>query len=126
VRGSAFGLALLAGAIATAGCAGIGPPAELVAAAESSLQRAEEANAQRYAPLELYQAREKLEEAKTALRAERHAEARRLAEQASVQAELAEALAETGRTRRSADQLRQSVQALEAELRFSMGEEPKP
>jgi hypothetical protein len=55
--------------------------------AESMVRQAEEAGAQEYAPLELRNARKKIEQAKTFVDDEQYAKATRLTEEASVDAE---------------------------------------
>ena len=74
-----------------AGCASTPPPEAELAAAEVALEEAVEAEAASHAPTLLQQAQEKLARARGAVEAERYVEARRLAEQAAVDAQLAEA-----------------------------------
>lgn len=74
-------------------CASVPPPNDALSTAEVALDQAIEAQAASYAPHELQPALEKLELAKRSLARERYEEARRFAEQARVDARLAEALA---------------------------------
>ena len=76
------------------------------------MRLAAEARADELAPMDLQRAKEKLEQAMTAMAAGKHTEARRLAEVANVEAELAEARAEAENTRLAADSLRRRGDAL--------------
>jgi len=79
------------GLIALAGCAGTPPPRLEISAAEVAVREAEEADAATHAAALLQQARDKLAFARQAVAEEDYIEARRLAEQAEVDAQLAEA-----------------------------------
>ena len=88
-------LCVAAWLIAVSGCSVIKkPPAETLANAESSMRSAREARADELAPGDWRSAREKLERAKRAMADRNYDQARRLAESAQVEAELAEAKAE--------------------------------
>jgi hypothetical protein len=106
---------LLAGIVFTAGCATVGAPYEQIASAELAIRRADEANAQQYAPLELRIAREKLDGARQALDDENAEEARRLSEQSLVDAQLAETKAQTAQALATTAGLRESIEALRDE-----------
>lgn len=82
------------------------PPREQLTAAELAVQEAEEADATALAPEPLLQAREKLARAQET---EDPVRARRLAEQALIDAQLAEARARAEMARRNLDELRESV-----------------
>ncbi len=100
-----------------AGCASVPPPTDAVAKAELSLRKAEQAGAAQVAPLDLRQAREKLQEARNQMNESDTAEeARRLAEAADVQAQLAEAKAIEAKAIRNREQARKSVEILRQEL----------
>jgi hypothetical protein len=102
------------------GCAGFmaEPPAETLAKAELGLRSATEAKAGDFAPLDLQSAREKIDQSKRAMASERYEEARRLAERAQVEAELAEARAEAEIMRHAVEELRKSA-AFRTEARDS-------
>lgn len=87
------------------GCSMTKPPTDILARAELSARSADEAKAEELAPVDYKNARDKLAKAKLAMAAERYDEARRLAESAQVDAELAEAKAEAEIVRLAADQL---------------------
>jgi hypothetical protein len=102
-------------AIGLAACASMPIPNEKIAVARASVQRAEQAGAPELAPVEMAIARDKLVRAERAA-ADRAAEpANRLAEQANVDARLAEATAEQQRSRMAAIEFEASMQALRSE-----------
>lgn len=88
-----------------------------IAKADAALSQADLGAAATHAPLELRLAREKLARAEEELRDERYTEARRLAEQALVDVQLAEAKAQSAEARAAADDLRRGVQTIENEAR---------
>ncbi|MGH6921178.1 MAG: DUF4398 domain-containing protein [Geminicoccaceae bacterium] len=104
---------------ALAACASVPAPLQDVAAAERAVQAAADADAARLAPAAYDQARGKLEAAKTALQARQHLQARQLAEQALVDAELA------GITAR-AEEAAQAAARLRAEIGDSGGSAGQP
>lgn len=87
-----------------------------MADAETSLQRAREAKAADYAPLELTQAEERMRSARQAMYNEDYTEARRLAQEAQVRANLAEARSRSVQTQKATQEIRQSVEALRRDL----------
>jgi len=98
-------------------CAGK-PPATTVSQmsqAELAVQQASKSKAPDYASLELYTAREQFAGAQEALHQKEYTQARRWAERALVNAQLAETKAEAEQTRRAAAELRQSIEALRRE-----------
>jgi Domain of unknown function (DUF4398) len=108
-----IGAAMLPG---LAGCAsGPAPDAEM-GAAELALSQAEDAEAAARAPAPYALARDKLERARDAMADGENLEARRLAEQALVDAQLAEAEARSAVARENAAELRQSIETLREEL----------
>jgi Domain of unknown function (DUF4398) len=102
--------------VGLAACASDPAPEAELAAAEVALDEAEEANApaQASGPYEL--ARDKLDRAREAVEDDDMVEARRLAEQALVDAQLAEAQARSEVARQNAAELRASIEALRDEL----------
>lgn len=105
-------------AAALLACSTTTPPIDAVSTAEQALNRAIEAQAGTYAPLELRLSREKLDQAKAALREqdkEHYKDARRLAEQAGVTARLAEAKAQSQVARQEAQAIRETIDSLERE-----------
>src|SRR4029434_8956684 len=84
------------------GCSTIGPPKDSVAAADLAVREANKSKAPQYSPLELRRATCKLDESKRAMDKEEYIRARRLAEEALVDAQLAEAKAASEDARRTA------------------------
>jgi Domain of unknown function (DUF4398) len=120
--GSAFhvgwrGLMIGAGmGLGIAACAGEPAPEAELAAAEVAVEDAEEANAPAQAPGPYELSRDKLERAREAFDDGDNLEARRLAEQARVDAQLAEAEARSEVARQSATDLRTAVETLQDEI----------
>jgi hypothetical protein len=84
-------------------------PHEALSTADLALARARTAGAADYASIELARAEAKLEAAHAAVQAKAHERARTLAEQALVDAELAEVMAQTAHEKASATRLRERV-----------------
>lgn len=76
--------------IAMTGCASIPPPTEQIAVSKAALTRASSAGSNEYAPVELRSATEKMSAAELAMAKEDFRRAQQLAEQAQVDAKLAE------------------------------------
>ena len=111
-RAAAAGAAL---AISLAACATTPIPNEKIAVAKASVQRAEQSGAPELAPVEMAAARDKLVRAEKAA-ADREAEpANQLADQADIDARLAEATAQQQRARKAAMEFDASMQALRNE-----------
>jgi Domain of unknown function (DUF4398) len=112
----AKGAAVAAAAVwMLAACASTPIPNEKIAVAKASLQRAEQSGAPELAPVELASARDKLSRAEKAA-ADRDAQpATMLAEQANVDAQLAEATATQQRSHKAATEFDASMQALRTE-----------
>jgi hypothetical protein len=101
--------------VALAACASNPVADEKIAVAKSSLQRAEGSGAPEFAPVELATARDKLARAEKA-NAERNLQpASALADQANVDAQLAEATAQKQRSHTAAIEFDASMQALRQE-----------
>ncbi|MDP1690822.1 MAG: DUF4398 domain-containing protein [Burkholderiaceae bacterium] len=109
---SALGLLALLGACASKG---IAPVAELTTA-RASIAQAESAGALEAAPVELLAARDKLGKAEASAREERFDEARRLAQRAEADAELAERKARAVKARAAAAELARSNDLLRKEI----------
>lgn len=112
-----FHLAVLAlpALLIVSGCSGRRPVAE-IAQAEQAVRHAQTTSeADRYAPVELTAAEQKLALARRAMKDRDYEDARRLAEQALADAQLAEAKAESEVARAQAVRTRQDIQALQVE-----------
>jgi hypothetical protein len=97
------------------------PPVGEMSAAQTAVTAAEQANAAQHAPAELDRARDKLVRAQAAMQQDDNSDARRLAEQALVDARLAEARARAEVARQNAEQVQSSVDALRSEARGDAG-----
>jgi hypothetical protein len=108
-------IAAVALALGVAACASTPVPNEKIAVAKASVQRAEQSGAPEFAPVEMAAARDKLARAEKAA-ADHDAEpATQLAEQANVDARLAEATAQQQRSHKAAMEFDASMQALRSE-----------
>ncbi|MFO7800241.1 DUF4398 domain-containing protein [Rhodohalobacter sp.] len=100
----------------TGACASMNPPTQQLTETETMIRQADQIGAGDYAPLEIRQARQKLEQARVAYNNEDYEEAARLAEQAKVDAELAQIKTLSGKTQLAVRELRESIRLLEEEL----------
>ena len=107
--------ALAAVLIAMSGCASTPIPNEKIAVAKASVQRAEQSGAPELAAVEMAAARDKLARAEKAAAAREGQPANQLAEQADVDARLAEATAQQQRSHKAAVEFDASMQALRNE-----------
>ena len=113
-------IAVLIAAALMAGCATQSErPTQEMTRAQTLIDQAEKAGAQRYAAAQLEQARAKLDEAKAADRKGRHDDAQQRANEAAADAELAVALADSGEAQRAATEVQQSVETLRNEAQRS-------
>lgn len=98
------------------GCATSGPPPEQeLAQAEQKVAAARQSNASEFAALELRTAEDKLEQARAAMDEEDYVTARRLAEAALADAQVAESKARSQSTVNAAEELSQSIETLRRE-----------
>ncbi len=107
--------ALAAAAWGMTACATSPIPNEKIAVAQASLQRAEQSGAPELAPVEMSAARDKLQRAEKAVADHDALPATNLAEQADIDARLAEATAEQQRAHKAATEFDASMQALRQE-----------
>jgi hypothetical protein len=107
--------ALLVGLLVAA-CTNSRPQTEYVEYAEKAIRQAEHDGAADYAPLELRVARDKLSQVQAAVDAGDGRRAGDLAEQCSVDAELASEKARTAAVRERAQRLRDSIKILNEEI----------
>ncbi len=110
-------IGLAAGLVALSGCAATTPHEGPLKMAETAIAHAERNDAPTLATDELERAKSKLAQARRAVEAEDYARAKRLAEQAELDAELADLKARTARTRQTLAEVRASVDALIDALR---------
>lgn len=98
-----------------AGCSTTPAPVAEIAAAKAAVERAEQPAA-RHAPDELLSAQRKLTAAQSALRSEDYDRARRLADEAAMDARLAMAISESSQARLSLEQVKEGITTLKQEL----------
>ncbi len=109
-------VALLALAGSLAGCASQTVPTDQIAVAERAVEGAERAGAVEMAPVEMRNAREKLQAARSAAN-QRDAELTdRLAQQAELDAQLAEATARAEKSDRTVKEVEDGLRALQREI----------
>lgn len=113
-------------AMGLAACASSPIPNERIAVAKAAVQRAEQAGAAESAPVELSTARDKLQRAEKAAADHDGKPATMLADQANVDAQLAEATAQENRSHKAAMELDASLQALRQESARSSQPPPPP
>lgn len=110
-----FAAVCTAAVIGLAACASSPIPNEKIAVAQASVARAEQSGAPEYAPVELSTARDKLQRAQKAAANNDAQPATMLAEQADVDAQLAEATAQQHKSHKAATELDSSLRALSQE-----------
>ena len=104
-------------ALALAACASTPPPPnEQMAVSTAAVAHAVAAGGPEYAPVEMRLARDKLQRATVALTVKDNAGAQSLAEQAQLDAQLAEAKAESAKARKAAEALQEGSRVLREEL----------
>ena len=109
-------LSVWAAVVSLAACAAVPAPVEELAVAEAAVAHAAAAGAQELAPSEMGMARDKLNRAKLMVNAQDPQQARRLAQQAQLDALVAEAKAESAKARRAADEVSAASRALREEM----------
>ena len=109
---AAIGLA----AVVMAGCASAPKPTEQIAVSNSAITNAARAGGTEYAPVEMAAARDKMARANQAMAKEDYEDARRLAEEAQVDARLAEKKAESAKARQAALAMSEDIRVLREEI----------
>jgi hypothetical protein len=100
-----------------AGCAAQVPaPEKQVTLAAQSIAQAESSGAVEFAPVEIKSARDKLSQAKIAMDSEENLKAKRLADEAMVDANLAEAKARSAKSQKVVEELKESIRVLQQEM----------
>lgn len=109
----------VAAAVFMAGCASTPTnpaPTEQMAVSKAALNSAASAGGNEFAPLQLKSAMEKMDGAEQAIAKKDYVRARQLAEQAQVDAQLAEAMARSAKAQKAADALQEDSRVLRQEL----------
>lgn len=106
----------LATAVLIAGCAGAPPPLEQMAVSRVAVKNAGSAGGNEFAPLPLKSAMAKMDSAERAMAEENYILARRLAEQAQVDAQLASATARSVKAQKAVSTLQEDNRVLRQEI----------
>lgn len=107
---------IAAAAIFMAGCANTPAPIEQMAISRAAVSNASSAGGNEFAPLQLKSAMEKMDGAERAMAEKNYVRARQLAEQAQVDAQLAEATARSAKSQKAADALQEDSRVLRQEI----------
>jgi len=110
-----FKFPIVCGVLAVTGCSAARPPEAAVGQAELAVRQAAESKAPVYAPSEFRIAQEKSLGAQRAMSEEEYDYARRLAEQAVVDAQLAQARAGAAEAQKNVEEVRKTMNALQSE-----------
>ncbi|MDO9139135.1 MAG: DUF4398 domain-containing protein [Methylobacter sp.] len=113
IRG--IGLTVAVAAV-TVGCASLPPPTEQMAMSKLTVSNAGSAGGSEFAPLQLKSALDKMDAAERAMAKEDYLNARQLAEQAQVDAELASVMARSAKAQKAAGALREGIRVLRQEI----------
>lgn len=103
-------------AVVIAGCASVPKPTEQIAVSNSAITNASLAGGNEYAPVEMRNAQHKMDRANKAMAREDYDDARVLAEQAQVDARLAEKKAESAKAQKAAAVMNQDIRVLREEI----------
>lgn len=99
-----------------AGCATSSAPTEQMALSRAAVDTALNAGGNEYAPVQLQTAMNKMDAAEKALAREDYAEARKLAEQAEVDAKLASAMARSAKAQKASAAVQDDIRVLRQEI----------
>lgn len=113
---SVFALSALAIVATVGGCASEPKPTAQLVRASTLVSAAEKSEAQHFAAADLQRARDELSNAQTAESAGKNDSARRYAERAAADADLASARAASGKAQQSAEQVRHSLDTLREQI----------
>ena len=103
-------------AMALTACASAPPPTEQMAVSTAAVANAVGAGATELAPNEMKSARDKLDRAQVAMGAKDYGSARALAQEAQVDAGVAQAKAQSAKARKAAEAVREDSRALNEEM----------
>lgn len=113
---------LAAATLTLAGCGSAPKPRTELALTSTALQNAELAGAREHAPIELRTANEKNVAANSAMKKEEYEKAKRLSEQALVDAEFARAKAEAEKSRLALQEAEGNIDLLRTEMKRTSAE----
>lgn len=111
---------------ALSGCASAPIPTEQFAVSQSAIESATAAGAPEYAPLDIKNARDKLTAAQRAVDKKEYPAAAALAEEAAVDAKLAETKAESAKAQKSVSELQGNLRTLMDEINRNSQQQTSP
>lgn len=97
-------------------CGSTKPPTDEIARTQAAINQAEQVGARNYAPLELREARKKLDQARQLIDQKQYERARRMADQAEVDAQLAESKTLSEKAQKAVRELKESIRILKEEI----------
>jgi hypothetical protein len=103
-------------ALLLSSCVSVPPPTDQMTSAKAAITDAISAGAPEFAPTEMKRAQSKLDDASAAMAAKEYVRARRLSEQAELDAKLASIKARTLKVQREVADHEQNIRALQSEL----------
>ena len=109
-------LPMIVGIGVISACGSTNPPTQQITETRMVIEQAEQEGAQEYAPLEIRNAKIKLQQAREAVEAKDHEKATRLLEHARVDAELAQTKAVSAKSQKAAAELKEGIRVLKEEL----------
>lgn len=109
------GLPLMCGVLGLIGCSSARPPTASIAQAELAIEQAAKGKASVYAPADLQMARDKMRSAERSVSDEDYDKAQYLAEQATIDAQRAEARANASEAMQNEQEVRKTIDALRSE-----------
>lgn len=115
-RSAPLAMTLAVALVALAGCASTPPPTEKLAVADAAVQRANTTSTSESSAVELKIATNKLAAARQAMAAKDYELAGRLAEQATVDAQVAELRSQSARSRQAAQESMDASRVLSEEI----------
>ncbi len=101
-------------------CASTKPPNQELTQLEASIKQAEQVGAEDYAPLEIREARKKLEKVRDLMGKEKYKKAKLIADEAMADAELAQMKALSEKAQKAVNELRKSINALKQEIQNNL------
>lgn len=110
-----IGLAMAA-SLLMAGCASTQAPVEQMALSRSAVSNAMSAGGNEYAPIQFKSANDKLDAAEKAMANQNYDLAKQLAEQAEVDAKVADSMARSAKAQKAADALQEDIRVLRHEI----------
>ena len=105
-----------AAVVMIAGCASVPPPTEQIAVSKQAVSNATSAGGNEFAPAEMRAAQDKLDRAIQAMTAEDYKNAKLLAEQAQVDAQLAAAKARSAKAQKASTSVQEGSEVLRKEI----------